>query len=121
MVADERISNSFRTNFLYGKDLFEFIVSCFFENIIQWTSQTNIANPNAQSLCKKDDDGSVYMCEGGNMYTSPSTTKGTHGCNNEWVKYDDRVNEDKRKTREEKIKAEMEGGIEVWSRKMQAE
>lgn len=97
----------FRTNFLYGKDLFEFIVSCLFTNIIQWTSQTNGASPDAQSLCKRDDDGSVYVWEGGKIYTSPSTTGGTHGYNSEWIKNDDW------KTREEKIKPEMEGEIEV--------
>lgn len=88
--------------------------------IIQWTSQTNVASPDVQSLCKKDEDALVYMCEGGNIYTS-STTKGTHGRNNEWAKNDDRVNEDKWKTREKTLGAEMEGGIEVWSRKMQTE
>ena len=111
----------FRTNCLYGKDLFDFIVSCLFTNIIQWTSQTNETSPDAQSLCRKDNDDSVYMWERGEIYTSPSTTSGTHRYNSEWIKNDDWVNEDKRKTREEKIKLEMEGEIEVWSRKMQKE
>lgn len=39
----------FRTNCLYGKNLFKFIVSYLFKNIIQWTSQTNVTSPDAQS------------------------------------------------------------------------
>lgn len=73
-------------------------------------------------LCKKDYDGSVYMWEGGgNIYTSLSTTRRTHGYKNEWVKIDDRVNVDKKEDGKEKIKTKMEGEIEVWSRKMQTE